>query len=52
VAGRGNEYDSRTNLYFKKEQDGSVVVYDVIEEREQARTKVVQATTSSSLPMC
>jgi hypothetical protein len=52
MAGLGDEYDSRTNLFFKTEQDGSVVVYDVIEEREPARTKVFQATISSSLSMC
>ncbi len=52
VAGLRDEYDSGTNLYFKTEQDGSVVVYDVIEEREPARTKVFQATISRSLSMC
>jgi hypothetical protein len=33
-----------TNLFFKTEQDGSVVVYEVIEGRKQARTKVFQGT--------
>jgi hypothetical protein len=35
---------SGTDFFVKTEGDDSVVVYDVNEEREQARTKVFQGT--------